>query len=262
MTLLVIAGHHRSGTSMLGQLMSRSNLFLGDRLMGATPGNPYGHFEDLEVVNLHDRLLHSHGLTWQVDRPFIPTVTTPSRHQIERLVAERETEHSIWGFKDPRVCLFLPLWKHLVPEAKILITFRHPTACGDSLERRQVRDLLERRGDTEMGWRFWTEPDHALKLWMVYNSALRRCAQAHPDDCLVVSFEQLQAGRNVVAELNQRWQLDLTETDPTAVFDPEVVTAKTTSIEASDQDLAEAADRLWSELCRLASESQLEGSVA
>jgi len=262
LTLLIIAGHHRSGTSLLGQLLASSGLFLGDRLMAATPSNPYGHFEDLDVVRLHDRILHDHGLTWQVDEPFIPTVPDDIRAEITDFADRRSAEHAVWGFKDPRVCLFLPLWKHLIPEAKILITVRHPTSCTESLERRQVRDLLERRGDGEMGWRFWTEPDHGLRLWNVYNSALRRCSLAYPDDCLLTTFDQVRDGRPVVAEINRRWGLGLTETETLSVFDASVVTAHPSITESTDAHLAVSTEALWLELNQMARQDTAERSTA
>ncbi|MDH3294343.1 MAG: sulfotransferase [Acidimicrobiia bacterium] len=264
MTLLIVAGHHRSGTSLLGRVLAEAELFLGDRLMSATAANPYGHFEDLDVVRIHDRILHSHGLTWQVDRPFVPTIPTDVMDEIRDFATARQDAHRVWAFKDPRVCLFLPLWKHLVPEAKVIITVRHPAACTESLERRQVRDMLERRGDTEQGWRFWTSADHGLRLWLTYNACLRRCALAYPDDCLVTSFDQIRQGRPVVAEINRRWELGLSEIDSAALFDENVVTADRATakgITAEDPELAERARTLWSELSDLARTDSRQGSL-
>ena len=62
-SVLVVAGFHRSGTSLVTEILSRAGLFVGDDLIGANPSNPYGHFEDREVVRLHDRLLADVGLT-------------------------------------------------------------------------------------------------------------------------------------------------------------------------------------------------------
>jgi hypothetical protein len=263
MTLLIVAGHHRSGTSLLGRILAEAGLFLGDRLMSATASNPYGHYEDLEIVRLHDRILHSHGLTWQVERPFVPTIPSDLVDEIRDFAANRQDVHGVWAFKDPRVCLFLPLWKHLVPDAKIIITVRHAAACTESLERRQVRDMLERRGDTEQGWRFWTSTDHGLRLWLTYNACLRRCALAYPDDCLVTSFDQIRQGRPIVAEINRRWDLGLSLVDSASLFDESVVTAASataTGIAAEDPGLAEPVRQLWSDLNDLARTDSRQGS--
>ena len=54
---LIIAGFHRSGTSLVSQLLHRAGLFLGYDLMGASFSNPHGHYEDIEVYDLHEQIL-------------------------------------------------------------------------------------------------------------------------------------------------------------------------------------------------------------
>jgi len=55
--ILVIAGMHRSGTSLLAALASEAGFDMGARLLAAGPGNPGGHFEDLDFLELHDAAL-------------------------------------------------------------------------------------------------------------------------------------------------------------------------------------------------------------
>ena len=47
---LIVAGFHRSGTSLVCQLLHRAGLFLGYDLLGPAFSNPHGHFEDTEVL--------------------------------------------------------------------------------------------------------------------------------------------------------------------------------------------------------------------
>ena len=62
---LLVSGFHRSGTSLVAQTLHSNGVNLGENLMGASFGNPNGHFEDLSIVELHDELLNLHGLDWQ-----------------------------------------------------------------------------------------------------------------------------------------------------------------------------------------------------
>jgi hypothetical protein len=71
---LIVAGFHRSGTSLVCQLLHRAGLFLGYDLMGAAFSNPYGHFEDTEVHHLHEQILADNGHTWMVSEPFLPVI--------------------------------------------------------------------------------------------------------------------------------------------------------------------------------------------
>ncbi len=60
---LIIAGFHRSGTSATAQLLRQAGLFIGDELLDANSSNPYGHFEDREIVTLYDQSLADNDLT-------------------------------------------------------------------------------------------------------------------------------------------------------------------------------------------------------
>ncbi|MDH4280374.1 MAG: sulfotransferase, partial [Acidimicrobiia bacterium] len=253
MTPVLVAGHHRSGTSLLAQLLVEAGLFMGDRLMGATEANPHGHVEDLDVVEIHNQILADNGLTWQVDEEFIPVVNPDLEERIRALVELRRKQGRAWGVKDPRICLFLPLWKHIVPNARILITFRSPAASVDSMERRAARDLLERRGDPEQNWRFWTEPDHGARLWLVHNRALVRAARAYGDDVLVVDFDQLADDADVIAKLDKHWDLGLDHVRPAEVFDNSAVTAASRVLQVGDDGLAREIEDVWAELVELRS---------
>ena len=53
MNPLIVAGFHQSGTSAIARSLHLGGLFLGDDLLGSEPSNPYGHFEDNEVITIH-----------------------------------------------------------------------------------------------------------------------------------------------------------------------------------------------------------------
>lgn len=253
MTAVLVAGHHRSGTSLLAQLLAAAGLFMGDRLMGATEANPHGHVEDLDVVEIHDQILADNGWTWQVDEDFIPVVNADLEERLSTLLACRRDRGGAWGVKDPRICLFLPLWKHLAPDARILITFRSPAACVESMERRAARDLIEGRGDRAQNWRFWNEPDHGARLWLVHNRALVRAARAYGDDVLVVDFEQLANDIDVVAKIDEHWNLGLDPIRPAEIFDTAAVTADRAVLHVDDQQLGREIEDVWLELVELRS---------
>jgi hypothetical protein len=71
---IVIAGFHRSGTSSAAQLLHTAGLFVGDDLVGKMPYNPYGHYEDREVLAIHDQILRDNGFNWQVAESFVPMI--------------------------------------------------------------------------------------------------------------------------------------------------------------------------------------------
>ncbi len=205
---MIIAGFHRSGTSLTARILHRAGLFLGDELLGAHPSNPYGHFEDLEILNLHEEILADNSLDMFVEAPFIPVLGESHRQNMKSIANRRNAEHALWGFKDPRTSLFIMAWKHLLPEARVLVVYRHHAEATYSLARRHATEIFSGRG-TAFDRQLWEKPDLALKSWLAYNDALLAFARAYPEDTLVVSLDTLRAGLPLVPVLNHRWNLGL-----------------------------------------------------
>lgn len=245
---LIIAGFHRSGTSFTAQNLRHHGLFLGDDLLGAAPSNPYGHFEDREVVTIHEILLRDNGVTWQVDRPLLPAVRGATWNRIERFVATRRSEHVFWGFKDPRVCLFLGLWRHVMPEANVLAVYRPYWSSVRSLHRRHGIQHTQGLPPADSHLRFFREPDLALRMWVHHNRALIRECRAFPESTMLIRFDRLAGGYPLLHRLRQRWNLPLAGSGPERqLFDP-AVTESGRTIEVLDPELESQAKHVMDEL--------------
>jgi hypothetical protein len=245
---IAIAGAHRSGTSLLARLLFQSGLFLGDDLLGANRSNPYGHYEDKEVIRIHEGILADNGLDWQVVAPFAPLVSEERWEQMTGLVTMRRTMHPLWGFKDPRVCLFLNLWKHLLPDLKLIAIYRHYSDAIYSLHRRHSDNIFVNGSTSDKDWRFWTQPDLALRLWIVHNKGIVRFSRAYPEDSLVISMKGLVHGYPLIEVVNRRWEIGLKEIPVSAVFDPHVTVHADFPLSVNDRNLATQADSLWDAL--------------
>ena len=178
---LVISGMHRSGTSLLASLCHGAGLALGQRLLAAGNGNPSGHYEDLDFVELHERILVANGLGSEgFTADATPVIPDRLRHEALALVTARRGLGTPWGWKDPRTVLLLDEWATLVPEARFLVVFRPPW---------EVADSLYRRGDPA----FHHNPPLALAVWQHYNRRLSAFVARHPDRCLVCELSQVVA---------------------------------------------------------------------
>jgi hypothetical protein len=206
---LIVAGFHRSGTSAAARLLAQGGAHMGDDLVGARLSNPFGHYEDVAVVRLHEALLADNGRTWQVDDEFRPLVSPARREELRAFAAGRRGGHRIWGFKDPRVCLFLPVWKDLLPEVRVIVVFRHYAEAVASLHRREARLALAGEDPQGLHHRFWEVPGLALRMWLAHNRALLSFAGEHRGDVLAVSFDDLRAGMPLLSALKARWGLGL-----------------------------------------------------
>jgi hypothetical protein len=236
---LIIAGAHRSGTSVTARLLDRAGLFLGYDLDPPSPSNPYGLFEDREIQRLHNAILLDNGTTWQVTRRFLPVIGPPRWGQLAELIERREAEHEIWGFKEPRTCLFIEIWKNILPRAKCLIVFRHFSDSAYSLERRAANELFAGVRDPAIHRRFWQEPDLALRIWLSHNEALLAYADRHPGEVMAVSLKSLRDGWPLVEGLNERWGLGLDEVRFEEVFDEQVTSTRPGRPTLYDPELAD-----------------------
>ena len=178
---VVIAGMHRSGTSLATSLLAAAGVHVGDALLGPGLGNPRGHFEDLEFVRLHERILAANGLSregYTCQQPI--AVPAATRAEAVALLTRRRHAGRPWGWKDPRTTLFLDFWAELLPEARFLFIVRPPW---------EVVDSLFRRGDDV----FLVNPRLAVDLWVSYNRRILDFVRAAGPRCAAVETGRVAA---------------------------------------------------------------------
>ncbi len=142
---LLVLGMHRSGTSALARVLNLLGADLGPSLLPANADNPAGYWEPKEIVALHDELLAALGSSWRNPRPLPegwparPEVA-PFRARLAAILARDFAEAPLAGFKDPRLCRLVPLWRDLFAEsgraAAFVLTCRHPDEVAASLNAR------------------------------------------------------------------------------------------------------------------------------
>src|ERR1700688_3966457 len=131
---IVVAGMHRSGTSLLTSVLHANN--------------PRGYFEDADFYELHLRMLHActrqddpgfRDWGWTesegFDRGRLPEFRTAARE----LVDKRRGSPGTWGWKDPRTALLLDFWHEILIEAGTapgyLLVYRPPWDVADAMQR-------------------------------------------------------------------------------------------------------------------------------
>ena len=140
--VLIVAGMHRSGTSLISQWLYRCGLNIGDDLVGAEVGNLDGHYEDRDFVKPHESILQSHGLD---STGLIPELVTNigknDLKKIRQVLLIKNDDSLQWGWKDPRTCLFLPAYSQLLPQAFYVIIIRDYLSTVTSLLNRMYEDM-------------------------------------------------------------------------------------------------------------------------
>lgn len=173
---LCITGMHRSGTSMIANILHECGLDLGpaEDLLPANVGNPEGYWESRSFLRLNDAILNALGGSW--DQPPPDALGWENGPALDRFrsqarkLARRFQGREPWGWKDPRNCLTLPLWRNVVPDLKVLICVRNPLAVAESLRARDGIPFAD-----------------TFHLWRTYNR--RVLATAPPGERLVTHCE-------------------------------------------------------------------------
>lgn len=217
--LLVITGMHRSGTSLATGWLQRCKLPVGEDLVPGDNSNPYGHFEDVAPLDLHRSALIASGVSEDgLGRKIAsgkPIDSSENLKQGIRKFVKQNSTHAQWGqwgFKDPRTTLFLDVWKQEVPDAKFLFLVRGCAGVTHSLVRRHHKSSLNLRYVRKQ----------AL-LWQRYNHELMVFIDRYPQDCLLLSINDLAThGPALIDHCNNKWGFSLQQSEFDAFYDPSV----------------------------------------
>ncbi|WP_240415742.1 sulfotransferase [Paenibacillus periandrae] len=144
---VIILGMHRSGTSLLAQTVRSLGVYMGNEHQMVPPreDNPEGFWEHAEIVAIHDELLNRLSSSWDTTKPLpenwlLTEAGMASRERLVQIVTRDFLNSPLWGFKDPRTCLLLPLWqsvfKELSIDARYILNLRNPLNVAASLYKR------------------------------------------------------------------------------------------------------------------------------
>lgn len=186
---VLVLGMHRSGTSLATEILSRLGLWIGteQKLIGASDYNPRGHFELLVGVEFDNEVLRQAGGTWD-DPPAIASVdalTTTIRPAVDAWFNGRAP----FAFKDPRLCLTLPVWMPALAafDVRIVHIVRDAHAVARSLvTRNEAMDVpASRFAKGEMA------ASDALTLWGEYNGRACLYVERFALPSLLVRYDEL-----------------------------------------------------------------------
>ena len=144
--IVMVLGMHRSGTSLCSHVLSALGLDMSDDL-DVNPTNPKGHWERMEIVALHERILRLFNQSF--DSPLhdfaLPAAwwAQPQVAQVRREIngfLERRIGQTSFGFKDPRTVRLMPMWHQIMSDLKlapkIVYCLRNPAQVARSLQGR------------------------------------------------------------------------------------------------------------------------------
>jgi hypothetical protein len=217
---IILAGMHRSGTSLLTEVLDELGLFVGNKLDE--------NHEATFFLTINNWLMRQAGGAWDHPEPFETFlkheafVDARARQIRQMLRMPRAIEYlgvadyvrlrdvarldKPWGWKDPRNSFTLPVWLKLFPGAKLVAIHRHGADVAASLAVRAARITQEIAQDADgLGrWRWrlplpnqsfarCLDPEEGLKLWLSYSEAVERHAAAMGENAFVMRYEDFLA---------------------------------------------------------------------
>ena len=174
---VVVLGSGRSGTSAVAQLLSQLGVAMERSLDAAGEQNPSGFAEDADIVRMNKALMENLSAGRQVlpDPGSSKSAVQPIEKALAAYIGRKVDAHDLWGFKDPRTALYLPIYRRTFNQLRIVpkyvLCLRNPAET--------VASLASHYG---------TEVDLAQLIWFSRNlAALRETGL----NCFVLHYETL-----------------------------------------------------------------------
>lgn len=233
--VLTIAGMHRSGTSLTAMWLQGSGLELGNNLMTGEFDNPLGHFEDLDILNIHQNDLKRKGLkTHGLNLKGLMRFQFESESKLEaEIFLDKNRKLDDWGWKEPRSTLYLNEWKSLIPELKVLAVFRPYQEVVNSLVKRTKHSFVRTKKYSILNriahlsifpLYLKMERKRYLDAWIMYNKSIVEFKKNYPDDILIVGLDDLISNdQTVLKSLIDDFMLNLKMKSINLFFDKELL---------------------------------------
>jgi O-antigen biosynthesis protein len=169
---------HRSGTSCVGNLLTRMGVYFGNEEASIPAGteNPKGFFERRDLRDICDAILQGSGCDWWAVSDFSPErVPAAVRTEVNASFAktlEELQQHQPWFIKEPRLCLIWPVLSASVTNPVFIHVWRDPLEVAHSLAKRNGFPV-----------------DFGMALWETYVRSAHLASRGHPS--LMLSYNEL-----------------------------------------------------------------------
>jgi hypothetical protein len=169
---------------------------MGYEFIGPTKYNRRGHFEDVEFVTLHKKIVGD----WR--KPCVDFAPIESKYRA--LINERAKKHPLWGFKDPRFCYVFPHFLRLVDRRDIkVISIRRDLKSS-------AKSMAYRKG--KKGSSINVNYKQARAIARRYRDAHKLALRSWNGPLLIVKYETLIAKpQETVSEIASFSGVDITQ---------------------------------------------------
>jgi hypothetical protein len=139
---VMVVGMHRSGTSAVTRVINLLGVPLGraDDIYSAKD-NLSGHWESRQLCDLDNVILHVFGgfdfAMPPMPRSWLQSSRASDLRRVMRATFGNVYQGERWLWKDPRICLTLPLWRQVLNDFCVVFVVRDASPVMRSLHRRE-----------------------------------------------------------------------------------------------------------------------------
>jgi hypothetical protein len=178
--IYVVLGMHKSGTTLVSQILHESGIFMiegPDRRRGYDAGQTY---ERQAVVDLNKAMLNwGNKTSLDVIPKELVAVTQFQKEEMRAIIQACDEQHANWGFKDPRTCLTYESWLRELPPHRVVAIYRN------------YREVLQHYQPSN-SLRFpYFKVKIALKAWIHYNVRLLEILHHTKSPFMLLCYEDL-----------------------------------------------------------------------
>jgi hypothetical protein len=182
MVIYVILGMHKSGTTLVSQMLHHAGINMVDANKAGISYDQGNKYERQSAKELNEAILNCRGQeSIDIAAPLTVQFTEGQRAQMQTIVAQCSEKYPMCGFKDPRTCLLYPLWASELPQHKIIAVYRSPQELWQRYRsdhhRNRYRDPLK-------AWKL-------MNRWCEHNIGILNALQTSPMDFIVVEYRRL-----------------------------------------------------------------------
>jgi hypothetical protein len=235
---IIIIGMHRSGTSMLTRFLEESGVYLGNSL----DINHESHY----FIELNEWIFRQTNTTWDnpynfqfVNESVLENIIRVCRYhmhsakKVRYLGLRKAINYSslknldfVWGWKDPRNSITLPIWKSIFPNAKVIHIYRNPIDVADSLKKREIQLEMNFKQNLKtsikekilfsnnVGYSFsirTTEIEEGVKIWKEYMGYIDKYVNRY-NDVFNIQYENfLDNPTDILKNLSSYLNIELSD---------------------------------------------------
>ncbi len=198
---MLVIGMHRSGTTLLTRMLMVNGIDMGTRLSV--------NAEDVFWRDLNERIMRHSGASWCTVQPLLRALNREGfvcgesqgvSADVARWIVRRSRssvgDTTLWGWKDPRTTLTLPIWLRVFPRARLVYIVRNGIDVAISLHRRAVKNnCWWKRILPRYKWnRRMLDFAACFRLWEEYVGFAFECLSTIPPErCIQIRYEELIA---------------------------------------------------------------------